>query len=227
MLIPLEAVLDKDEVRQFRLQLDQASWQDGALSAGSLARQVKRNLQLDEHSELAIELGNRILRKLGRHPAFLSAALPRRIYPPRFNRYRDGGTYGAHIDSAILQLPGSGLNVRSDVSATLFLSEPEDYEGGVLEIESNTGLQRIKLPAGSMILYPSSTLHRVTPVLRGERVAAFFWIESLVADEHARTLLFDLDQSIQALTPRLPAGDTQLVKLSGVYHNLLRRWAIT
>lgn len=225
MLIPIENVLTRDEVDQFRARLEQASWRDGAETAGTLARAVKRNQQLDDGSELAVSLGNHILRRLGGHPAFIAAALPNRIYPPKFNRYADGGTYGAHVDSALMQVPGTNVTVRGDLSATLFLSDPEEYDGGELEIESPFGVQTVKLAAGDMVLYPSSSLHRVTPVTRGVRVASFFWIQSLVADAAERTLLFDLDQAIQALTPALAADDPRLLKLTGVYHNLLRRWA--
>ncbi len=227
MLIPIEHVLSKDEVSQFRQRLESAEWQDGLKTAGTLARSVKRNQQLEDGSELAVSLGNHILRKLGSHPAFISAALPDRIYPPKFNRYADGGTYGAHVDSALMQVPGTTITVRSDLSATLFLSEPEEYDGGELEIEGPFGIQAVKLEAGDMVLYPSSSLHRVTPVTRGARVASFFWIQSLVADEGARTLLYDLDQVIQSFTPALPSDDGNLIKLTGVYHNLLRRWAVT
>lgn len=227
MLIPIERVLSKEEVAQFRTRLDQADWQDGLQTAGTLARSVKRNQQLEDGSELAVGLGNHILRKLGSHPAFISAALPDKIYPPKFNRYADGGTYGAHVDSALMQVPGSNITVRSDLSATLFLSEPDEYDGGELEIEGPFGVQAVKLAAGDMVLYPSSSLHRVTPVTRGARIASFFWIQSLVADEGERALLFDLDRAIQGLTPSLPADDGNLLKLTGVYHNLLRRWAVT
>ena len=227
MLIPIERVLSKEEVAQFRAHLDTADWQDGLKTAGTLARSVKRNQQLQDGSELALNLGNHILRKLGSHPPFISAALPDKIYPPKFNRYADGGTYGAHVDSALMQVPGTNITVRSDLSATLFLSEPDEYDGGELEIEGPFGVQAVKLEAGDMVLYPSSSLHRVTPVTRGARIASFFWIQSLVADEGERALLFDLDRAIQGLTPTLPADDGHLLKLTGVYHNLLRRWAVT
>lgn len=227
MLIPIEGVLSPDEVRQFREQLAVAPWQDGVKTAGTLARSVKCNEQLDDASPLAIELRHRILRKLSANPLFISAALPSRIYPPKFNRYTNGGHYGAHVDSAVMQVPGTAISVRSDVSATLFLADPDEYEGGELEIEGPFGIQSAKLAAGDLILYPSSSLHRVTPVTRGARIASFMWIQSMVADEGARTLLFDLDQSIQGLTPVLAADDMRLLKLTGVYHNLLRRWATT
>lgn len=227
MLIPIEGVLSKDEVRQFRQRLDAAEWQDGLKTAGTLARSVKRNLQLEDGSPLAVELGNLILRKLGNNPLFVSAALPNRIYPPKFNRYANGGTYGAHVDSAVMAVPGTNVSVRSDLSATLFLAEPEEYEGGELQVEGPFGIQSAKLAAGDMVLYPSSSLHCVTPVTEGARIASFFWIQSMVQNDSSRVLLFDLDQSIQGLTPALAADDPRLLKLTGVYHNLLRQWAVT
>ncbi|PKO40294.1 MAG: Fe2+-dependent dioxygenase [Betaproteobacteria bacterium HGW-Betaproteobacteria-4] len=227
MLIPIEGVLSKDEVRQFRQRLDAAEWHDGLKTAGTLARSVKRNLQLEDGSPLAVELGNLILRKLGNNPLFVSAALPNRIYPPKFNRYANGGTYGAHVDSAVMAVPGTHVSVRSDLSATLFLAEPDEYEGGELQVEGPFGVQSAKLAAGDMVLYPSSSLHCVTPVTAGARVASFFWIQSMVQNDSSRVLLFDLDQSIQGLTPALAADDPRLLKLTGVYHNLLRQWAVT
>ncbi len=227
MLIPIEGVLSKDEVREFRRLLDAAEWQDGLKTAGTLARAVKRNRQLADGSPLAVELGNRILRKLGSTPLFISAALPSRIYPPKFNRYSDGGTYGAHVDSAVMQVPGTSISVRSDLSATLFLAEPEEYEGGELQIEGPFGIQSAKLAAGDMVLYPSSSLHQVTPVTAGARVASFMWIQSMVQSDSARTLLFDLDQAIQGLTAAVAPDDPRLLKLTAVYHNLLRQWAVT
>lgn len=225
MLISIDQVLSKTEVRDFRAQLDAAAWDDGAATAGTLAKSVKRNQQITDGSELCQRLGQHILRRLSSTPLFISAALPRSIYPPKFNRYADGGTYGAHVDSALMFLPGSHQQMRTDLSATVFLAEPEEYDGGELEVEGPFGVQAVKLAAGDMVLYPSSSLHRVTPVTRGARVASFFWIESLVQDEGERTLLFDLDQSIQQLTPLVAPDDPRLVQLTGVYHNLLRRWA--
>jgi PKHD-type hydroxylase len=227
MLITIENVLSKDEVRQFRTQLDSAEWLDGARTAGTLAQHVKSNLQIGEDTEVAVSLGNHILRKLGNHPTFISAALPRKIYPPKFNRYAHGGAYGLHVDSAVMPIPGTRDSVRSDMAATLFLSEPDEYEGGELEIETAFGAQSVKLGAGDMVLYPASSLHRVTPVAQGARVASFFWIESLVGDDAERAMLFDLDQAIQALGATLDAQDPRLLRLTGIYHNLLRRWAIT
>jgi PKHD-type hydroxylase len=227
MLITIEQVLRPDEVRQFRGHLDGAAWEDGARSGGTLARQVKKNRQVDDGAEVAIALGNHILRALGANPQFVSAALPRKIYPPRFNRYGMGETYGMHVDGAIMQLPDSHLSLRTDLAATLFLSAPADYDGGELEVETAFGVQAVKLAAGDMVLYPASSLHRVTPVTRGERVASFFWIESLVADASDRATLFDLDRTIQQLTPSLAADDARLLQLTNVYHNLVRRWAVT
>lgn len=225
MLISIDQVLTKDEVRQFRQELDASDWNDGAATAGTLAKSVKRNQQVADGSALAVRLGQHILRRLAATPLFISAALPRTIYPPKFNRYADGGTYGAHVDSALMFLPGSSQQMRTDLSATLFLAEPEEYDGGELEVEGPFGVQAVKLGAGDMVLYPSTSLHRVTPVTRGARVASFFWIESLVQDEGERTLLFDLDQSIQQMTPLVAPYDMRLLQLTGVYHNLLRRWA--
>ena len=225
MLISIDQVLTKDEVRQFRQELDASDWNDGAATAGTLAKSVKRNQQITDGSELCQRLGQHILRRLSSTPLFISAALPRTIYPPKFNRYADGGTYGAHVDSALMFLPGSSQQMRTDLSATLFLAEPEEYNGGELEVEGPFGVQAVKLGAGDMVLYPSTSLHRVTPVTHGARVASFFWIESLVQDEGERTLLFDLDQSIQQMTPLVAHDDMRLLQLTGVYHNLLRRWA--
>lgn len=227
MLLTIEGVLDKGEVAAFREHLDGGAWQDGAATAGGLARSQKTNQQLSEDDPVGVRLGEDILRRIGANPLFVSAALPSKIYPPRFNRYAGGGAYGAHVDSALMRTPRGGMMLRSDLSATLFLSEPEDYDGGELEIEGPLGVQSVKLAAGDMILYPASSLHRVTPVTRGARIASFFWIESLVADEGQRTLLFDLDQAIQGMTPLAQTGDDYLLKLTGVYHNLVRRWAAT
>ncbi|MDX9836001.1 MAG: Fe2+-dependent dioxygenase [Azoarcus sp.] len=226
MLIPIENVLSKDEVLHFRQQLAAADWQDGAKTAGTLARSAKTNLQIEDGSALAVALGNHILRKLGSHPAFISAALPHRIFPPKFNCYRNGGAYGLHVDSALMAIGGTGLTVRSDLSATLFLSEPDEYDGGELQIDGAFGVQTVKLGAGDMVLYPSSSLHQVTPVTRGERIASFFWIQSVVQQQEDRTLLYDLDQAIQRLTSAAVTSP-ELITLTQIYHNLLRRWAVT
>lgn len=225
MLITIPNVLSADEVRQFREYLDKADWQDGINTAGSIARNVKKNQQLDDTQEPAISLGNHILRVLAQNPTFVSAALPDRIYPPKFNRYCENETYGAHIDGSLMQIPGTNLTLRTDLSATLFLAEPDEYEGGELTIETQYGAQTVKLPAGDMVLYPSTSLHQVSPVTQGARVASFFWIQSMVRDIQERETLFELDQSVQGLSAELGATHPQVVKLSGVYHNLMRQWA--
>lgn len=225
MLICIDKILDAPESRDFLRQLQQADWEDGAKSAGAVARLAKHNRQLDEASPLAIRLGNEILRRLGTHPQFLSAALPAKIYPPRFNRYDVGDTYGTHVDGALMRMPGTNDTLRSDLSATLFLSEPADYDGGELQIEGPSGAQGVKLGPGDLVLYPSSSLHRVTPVTRGARIASFLWIESFVRDDAARACLYDMDQSIQSLTAGLGPQDDNVLRLTNVYNNLLRRWA--
>lgn len=225
----IEKVLSKDEVCEFRGLLDKTTWPDARTvgTAGSLARLVKNNQQLDEASPLAVELGNRILRKLGTHDQFTAYAHPRLIYPPRFNRYCDGGSYGFHSDSALLHVANSSVVVRSDLSATLFLSEPDEYDGGELEIETASDAQAVKLAAGDMILYPSGALHRVLPVTRGARIACFFWVQSMVRDAGERALLYDLDQSIQQATIAMGGESPTVQQLAAIYHNLLRRWADT
>jgi PKHD-type hydroxylase len=227
MLLTLDSVLGADEVRELRRGLDDAPWVDGRATAGSLSASVKDNLQVREDSETAVRLGNRILAVLGRDARFLSAALPHRIFPPRFNRYADGGHYGVHVDGAVLYHAASNQTVRSDLSATLFLTEPEDYDGGELCIETAFGVQEVKLAAGDLVLYPSSSLHEVRPVSRGARVCAFFWIQSLVRDPQQRAMLYDLDRAVQEFTRRHGTTDPEVLTLNGVYHNLLRQWAET
>jgi PKHD-type hydroxylase len=227
MLMTIDHVLSTDEVRQFRTYLDTAAWQDGNTTAGSLGRHVKHNEQLASDDPVAVDLGNRILQRLGQTPAFIAAALPKLIYPPRFNRYSGGGTYGTHVDNAVMPVPRTQTLMRSDVSATLFLAGPDEYEGGELQIETAFGIQSVKLAAGDMVLYPSSSMHCVTPVTSGARVASFFWIQSMVADEGERTMLYDLDNAIQELTAAHGANNTHVLTLAGIYHNLLRRWAVT
>ena len=225
MLIVIEQLLNKDEVAQMRERLTQSNWLDGADTAGSRSISVKQNLQLPRTDPVAQELGQLILRKLGHHPEFVSASLAEKIWPPVFNCYRNGGHYGTHSDAALMRLPEAGMTIRSDLSATLFLTEPEDYDGGELQAETPFGAQAVKLAAGDMVLYPSSSLHQVTPVTRGQRICAITWIQSAVADEQARALLYDLDCSIRALTPSRPQDDPDINRLIHVYHNLLRRWA--
>ena len=207
-----------------RRTLDGARWVDGKVTAGHQSAAAKHNAQVAEDDPAAIEVGQTILSQLAANPLFVSAALPRHIFPPLFNRYAGGQSFGTHIDNAIRLHRPSGMRIRSDLSATLFLSAPEDYDGGELVVEDVYGVQRIKLPAGHMALYPASSLHHVTPVTRGARVASFFWIQSLVRDDGQRTLLFDLDRATQQAGAALADGAVA-VQLAGVYHNLLRRWA--
>ena len=228
MLLRIPALLTRDEVRACRQAMEQARqqglWQDGRATAGHLAAGVKANLQLPIDSPLAAQLGDLILDKLGASPLFMAAALPLKVLPPRFNRYEGGGTYGNHIDNAFFTIPGTAIKVRTDVSTTVFFSDPDEYEGGELIVEDTYGQQSVKLPAGDAIVYPGTSLHRVNPVTRGTRYASFFWTHSLVASAEQRRLLFDLDQQIQQLTARHP-GDPALAALSGTYHNLLRMWS--
>ncbi len=224
MMLRIPALLSPDEVRQCRRALEQASWQDGRATAGTLAAQVKENLQLPLDSPAGQSAGNLILDKLGQSPLFISATLPLKVLPPRFNRYEGGGTYGNHIDNAYFTIPGSAIKVRTDVSTTVFLSDPDEYDGGELIIEDTYGNQSVKLSAGDAIVYPGTSLHRVNPVTRGTRYGSFFWTHSLVASAEKRRLLFELDQQIQQLGTRYP-GDPSLSSLSGTYHNMLRMWS--
>lgn len=228
MLLHIPNVLTADEVRAIRLRLDAATWTDGRETVGAQGAQVKHNEQLPDASPLRQALGEQVLAALGRNPLYFAAALPLRTLPPRFNRYQGGGTYGFHVDGAVMARVGSpgepAGHVRSDVSCTLFLSEPDEYDGGELVISDTYGEHEVKLPAGDLILYPSSSLHQVNPVTRGARVASFFWIQSMVRDDGQRRTLYELDTSIQALT-RSGADAAAVLQLTGVYHNLLRRWA--
>jgi len=226
MLLRVPNVLDAARVRDVRARLDAAgdAWVDGRATAGHQGAQVKRNRQIVEGSPVARELGDVILASLERNPLFLSAALPARIYPPMFNRYEDAETFGAHVDGGVRLLPGTGMKIRTDLAATLFLAEPETYDGGELAVHDTYGGQRVKLAAGDMVLYPATSVHEVTPVTRGTRIASFFWVQSLVRDDAQRALLFDLDMAIVRLTRDAP-GHASLVGLTGTYHNLLRMWA--
>lgn len=226
MLLKIPDVIRAEDVRRIRAALEQADWQDGRATAGHQAAATKRNQQLPADSPLGERLAAGITEALAHCGAFMGAALPLKLFPPRFNRYRDGGEYGAHIDNAVLSVPGSAHRVRGDLSATLFLSEPDDYDGGELEILGDGEPQTVKLPAGHLVVYPGSQLHRVTPVTRGTRYAAFFWIQSLVPDPQQRALLWQLDRSIQALGAR-HGDDPELPRLTGLYHNLLRLWSQT
>lgn len=224
MIVQIPQLLDPGAVRDARARLLAAPWVDGLVTAGHQGAQVKRNRQLAEGSALAIELGDTVLAALERHPLFISAALPARVYPPMFNRYEDGETFGSHVDNAVRLLPGSDRRLRTDLSATLFLAEPDDYDGGELLIEDTYGAHSVKLPAGDLLLYPSTSLHRVEPVTRGSRLACFFWVQSMVRDAGQRALLFDLDTSIQRLA-QTGADESARLQLTGCYHNLLRMWA--
>ena len=224
MMLRIPALLSPEEVRECRQAMEAAEWQDGRTTAGHLAAKVKSNLQLPIDSPLAQKMGQLILDKLCQNPLYLSAALPLRVLPPRFNRYECVGTYGNHIDNALFVIPGTAIKVRTDVSTTVFFSDPDEYEGGELIVEDTFGHQSVKLAAGDAILYPGTSLHRVNPVTRGTRYASFFWTQSLVKSDEQRRLLFDLDQSIQQLTMDCP-DHPRLSALSGTYHNLLRMWS--
>jgi PKHD-type hydroxylase len=224
MLLQVPEVLSTADVATFHKVLEQSEWIDGGGTAGFQSRQVKQNRQLPADSAAARQLGNRILDALDRNLLFNSAALPARVFPPLFNRYEGGDEFGYHVDNAVRQNPATGHRVRTDISATLFLSEPDEYEGGELIIDDTYGPHAIKLPAGHMVLYPGTSLHRVTPVTCGARVASFFWIQSLVREDAQRAILFDMDMAIVRLRKQLGDND-QLIALTGVYHNLLRRWA--
>jgi PKHD-type hydroxylase len=225
MLIAIPDVLDADAVKRLRTMIDGADWIDGNATSGSQSALAKHNAQLPEDSVAAREGGAMVLDALAASPRFVAAALPLKVFPPLFNRYSGGQAFGAHVDSAIRIKRGSDFRIRSDLSATLFLEEPDQYDGGELVIETNFGEQRVKLPAGHMVVYPASSVHRVTPVTRGIRTASFFWIQSMVRDDAARALLFDLDQGVQGMSAAMGPSHGETVRLTGVYHNLLRRWA--
>ncbi len=225
MLLCLPAVLTKDQVGQCRGVLEGAIWIDGNATSGQQAALAKHNMQLPEDSPEAKRLGDTVLDALAANQMFISAALPLKIFPPLFNRYQGGESFGTHVDSAIRAIRGTPYRVRTDLSATLFLSEPEDYDGGELTVEGTFGAQEVKLPAGDMVLYPASSLHHVKPVTRGARLASFFWLQSMVRDDGERALLFDLDNSIQDLAREQGLDHPVAVRLTGLYHNLLRRWA--
>ncbi|MBJ7446369.1 MAG: Fe2+-dependent dioxygenase [Brevundimonas sp.] len=227
MLLHIPEVFTKDEVRTLRARLDAGPWTDGNATSGHQSATAKVNRQLPEDSPEAREVGSLVLQALNANPMFVSAALPHTIFPPLFNAYEGGEHFGVHVDNAIRQRSGVGDNVRirSDLSATLFLSEPEDYDGGELLIEEMYGPQSVKLPAGDLVLYPSKSLHRVTPVTRGKRVASFFWLQSLIRDDADRETLFRLDVAIQRVTADKGPKDAAVLELTAVYHNLIRRWS--
>lgn len=225
-MLHIPDVLTPEQVHKIRAALEQANWVDGRGTAGHMAVRAKDNQQLAQDDPLAIEIGDFIVERLGSNSQFFAAALPLKVLPPRFNRYSGGGTYGNHVDNAIFSVPGTLHRVRSDLSATLFFSDPDEYEGGELIVEDTYGSHSVKLPAGHLVLYPGSSLHRVNPVTRGARMASFMWIQSLVREDSQRSMLLELDRAIQQLTREAPESEA-LVRLSGVYHNLLRHWSNT
>jgi len=225
MMLAIPDLLDKEGVARVRAIVDAGDWQDGNFTSGHQSELAKKNEQLAEDSPAAQEAGKLVLDALGKSPLFIAAALPLKIFPPLFNRYQSGEGFGTHIDNAVRIHHAGAFRVRSDLSATLFLEEPDAYEGGELLVEGNMGAGAVKLPAGHLLLYPASSLHRVEPVTRGARVASFFWVQSMVRDDGARAILFDLDQAIQAIAADRGHVDKEVIRLTGVYHNLLRRWA--
>lgn len=225
MLIPIPDLLDAETVARVRRRIDAAEWVDGNVTSGPQSALAKQNEQLPETSEAAREAGRIVLDALGQSPLFVAAALPLKVFPPLFNRYGGGQKFGTHVDNAVRIQRGTDFRVRSDLSMTVFLEDPAAYDGGELLIEGQFGAQSVKLPAGHAILYPSSSLHRVEPVTRGTRVASFFWIQSMVREDGARRILFEMDQAVQRLVGTLGNDDRAVIELTGVYHNLLRRWA--
>ena len=224
MLLAIPDVLTASEVLQARKIFEDAEWVDGRVTAGHQSARAKDNMQLPEGSAAAREVGSTVLAALERNALFISAALPARVFPPLFNRYEGGQSFGTHVDNAIRQVTGTPHRIRTDLSATLFFTAPDEYDGGDLVVEDTYGTHTVKLPAGHMILYPSTSLHYVRPVTRGARIASFFWIQSMIRDDAERTLLFDLDVAIQRVNGGQDAS-AAAVQLTGVYHNLLRRWA--
>ncbi|HKI01517.1 MAG TPA: Fe2+-dependent dioxygenase [Thermoanaerobaculia bacterium] len=224
MLLQIPDVLTAQQVEQARRLLDAAEWVDGRITAGPQSARAKDNLQLPEESPAAREVGQMILAALQRCPLFITAALPLQVFPPLFNLYQGGQSFGTHVDNAIRQVPGTPHRIRTDLSATLFLSGQDEYDGGELMVEDTYGVHGVKLPPGHLVLYPSTSLHHVRPVTRGVRICSFFWIQSMVRDDGERTLLFDLDAAIQRIDRDLP-GHPSAVQLTGIYHNLVRRWA--
>ena len=225
MLICVPGVLTREEVAEFRSVMDRADWEDGRSTAGAQSALVKRNEQLPPDGETARRLGERVLRALTASPLFMSAAVPLRIFPPLFNRYGEGHKFGLHVDNAVRGDHLTGQRIRTDLSVTLFLSEPDEYDGGELVVEDFYGTHEVKLPAGDLVLYPANSLHMVTPVTRGIRVASFFWLQSMIRSPQARSLIYDLDTSIQGLVGELGRDHAEVVRLTGIYHNLIRTWA--
>lgn len=226
MLLHIPNVLTAEQVVDARRLLEDADWVDGAVTAGHQSAKAKHNMQIPEQHPAARQLGDTILAALERNPLFMSSALPLKVFPPLFNRYTAGQSFGVHVDNAIRQVPGTAHRVRTDLSATLFFTDPDDYDGGELTVEDTYGVHMVKLPAGDLILYPSTSLHQVRPITRGARVCSFFWIQSMVRDDGQRTMLFDLDTAIQKIGADVP-DHPGVVQLTGLYHNLLRQWADT
>ena len=224
MLLQVPDVLTPEQVASCRQLLDAADWVDGRVTAGHQSARAKDNMQLPEDHEHAKTLADTIIAALERNSLFMAAALPLKVFPPLFNRYQNGQSFGNHVDNAIRQVAGTPHRVRTDLSATLFFSNPDEYDGGELVVEDTYGVHSVKLPAGHLILYPASSVHHVRPVTRGARLASFFWIQSMVRDDGERTILFDLDVAIQRLAGDVP-DHTSVVELTSLYHNLLRRWA--
>ena len=225
MLVIIPDVLTPEELAYIRQVLENTQWVDGRTTAGDQAALVKKNLQVPIDSDAARELSQIVMRALGRNPTFSSAALPLHVLPPMFNRYDEGMTFGAHVDGSVRVVPGSGMRMRTDVSSTLFLTPPEDYDGGELVVHDTYGIHQVKLPAGHMVVYPATSMHSVNPVTRGSRWGSFFWTQSMVKDDWRRTMLYDLDQSIISIRSRLPDDDPAVVGLTAHYHNLIRHWS--
>lgn len=225
MLIQIADILTSDEVAHCRRVLEASPWVDGRVTAGQVAARSKLNLQIPVDSKEATELGDLVLRALGRNPTFNSAVMPLRVLPPMFNRYDVGMKFGAHVDNAIRSIPGTGMRMRADVSTTIFLTEPDEYDGGELLIEDTYGVHEVKLPAGHAVVYPSSSLHSVNEITRGSRWGSFFWSQSMIKDQERRSMLYDLDLAIMGTRTRLPDDDVSVLGLTNVYHNLLRHWA--
>ncbi|QKZ06771.1 Fe2+-dependent dioxygenase [Pseudomonas eucalypticola] len=223
MLLHIPAIFSREEVARIRQALEAADWADGKATAGHQSAKAKHNLQLPEGHPLAVEIGAAMLERLWQNPLFMSAALPHKVFPPLLNCYTAGGNFDFHIDNAVRQARGNPERVRTDLSSTLFFSDPDEYEGGELEIQDTFGTQRVKLPAGDLVLYPGTSLHKVNAVTRGARYASFFWTQSLVREDSQRALLFEMDGAIQSLTRDVP-DHPSLIRLTGTYHNLLRRW---
>jgi PKHD-type hydroxylase len=225
VLICIPDILSKNEVADFRRIMDAQGWEDGRSTAGAQSAEVKQNEQLPPDSEVARNLGKRVVSALTANTLFISAAVPLKIFPPLFNRYTPGKFFGEHVDNCVRGDNLTGMRIRTDISGTLFLSEPEEYDGGELVIDDYYGSHRVKLPAGHLVLYPATSLHMITPITRGARYGSFFWLQSMIKDAHARRLTFDMDNALQELVARLGRNDPEVRKLTNIYHNLVRYWA--